>query len=77
MRGLAYVQNHPLEDSTLPGSAGGSDASWDAVNEVWFDDVESLEQRVRWMAENVSEQGDPLFGARNLFAVREDVLPVG
>ena len=34
-RGLAYVQNHPLVE-------GGRDWAYDAINEVYFDDVDSL-----------------------------------
>jgi hypothetical protein len=40
LRGLAYVQDHPL----------GDDPPLDAVNEVWFDDVDALRRRAEWFA---------------------------
>jgi hypothetical protein len=47
-RGCAYVQNHPLLDG---------DASWpyDAVNEVYFDDLDSLRSRVDWFAAHLKD----------------------
>ena len=40
LRGLAYVQDHPV----------GDDPPFDAVNEVWFDDLDALRQRAVWFA---------------------------
>jgi hypothetical protein len=40
VRGLAYVQHHPL----------GDDPPYDAINEVWFDSLESLVRRAEWFA---------------------------
>jgi hypothetical protein len=40
VRGLAYVQDHPT----------GDDPPYDAVNEVWFDDLDSLVRRAEWFA---------------------------
>lgn len=40
LRGLAYVQDHPV----------GDDSSLDAINEVWFDDLDALRHRARWFA---------------------------
>jgi hypothetical protein len=61
-RGLAYVQNHPL-----PG-----DQPFDAVNEVYFDDLDGLRTRVDWFAENVDGEDD-LVGEHWFLAVREEV----
>jgi hypothetical protein len=77
-RGLAYAQNHPLLPQ--PSSEGGQGfgyriCAYDAVNEVWFDDPERLRERVRWLAENLPDEGeDRLFGARHSIAVEETVL---
>jgi hypothetical protein len=40
VRGLAYVQYHPIDE----------DPPLDAVNQVWFDDLESLRRRAEWFA---------------------------
>jgi hypothetical protein len=64
-RGLAYVQNHPV-----PG-----DWPYDAVNEVYFDDVDGLRARVEWFRANVPNPADGvLFGRSWLIAVREVVV---
>lgn len=66
-RGQAYVQGHPLPRPAHP--------PWDAVTEVWFDDVDHLRSRIAWMAEALAAAPpDDLFGERRLFAVREEVL---
>lgn len=62
-RGLAYVQNHAVE----------GEWTYDAVNEVWFDDVESLKVRGDWFAANPPTP-DALFGDHAFLAVRETVL---
>ncbi len=68
VRGRAYVQNHPL-----PRSDG--DWAYDAVNEVYFDDLDGLARRIRWFEDNrVGAQPDELFGASWFLAVRETVL---
>ncbi|MWA03557.1 hypothetical protein F8568_024870 [Actinomadura sp. LD22] len=67
-RGQAYVQNHPL-----PKSEG----TWpfDAVNEVYFDDLDGLRERIAWFAEHVDGTGeDDLVGEHWFVAVREEVL---
>ncbi|HXY90960.1 MAG TPA: hypothetical protein VEP49_00640 [Acidimicrobiia bacterium] len=69
-RGQAYVQNHPL-----PRSSG--DWAYDAVNEVYFDDVDGLRARIDWFRENVDPTADDLFRASWFLAVREDVLFAG
>lgn len=64
-RGLAYVQNHPV-----PG-----DWPYDAVNEVYFDDLDGLRARVEWFRANVPDPADGvLFGRSWLIAVREDIV---
>jgi len=45
VRGRAYVQNHP-------DPAG--ERVYDAVNEVWFDDLAGLRARVEWFRANLS-----------------------
>jgi EthD domain len=68
VRGLAYVQDHPLLRD---------DGAWDydAINEVYFDDLEGMLRRARWFEENVGRdtQGE-LVGDRWFLCVREDVL---
>jgi hypothetical protein len=68
-RGLAYVQNHPC-----PRPAG--DWAYDALNEVWFDDVESLRVRIEWFRENPPDhRDDDLFRQSWFVAAREEVVP--
>jgi hypothetical protein len=49
VRGRAYVQNHP----DLAG-----ERAYDAVNEVWFDDLAALRARIEWFRANVSGPAD-------------------
>jgi hypothetical protein len=44
VRGLAYVQNHPL-------ALAGHEWPLDAVNEVYFERVDDLRRRAEWFAE--------------------------
>jgi hypothetical protein len=41
VRGVAYVQDHPV---------GSGDPAYDAVNEVWFTDLAGLRGRAAWLA---------------------------
>jgi hypothetical protein len=67
-RGRAYVQNHPL-----PGA--GADWAYDAVNEVYFDDLAGLRTRIAWFAEHFDGVGeDDLVGESWFVAVREEPL---
>ena len=67
-RGRAYVQNHPQ-----PRTAG--EWAYDAVNEVWFDDLESLHTRITWFRENLSGQAEADLVRQSWFiAVREEVV---
>lgn len=45
VRGLAYVQNHPV-----PAPVGGPEWPFDAVNEVWFERLDHLRRRGEWFA---------------------------
>jgi hypothetical protein len=67
-RGRAYVQNHPV-----PPLSG--EWAYDAVSEVWFDDVASLRTRIEWFAGNAPDRADgELFGRSWFIAAREVVL---
>jgi hypothetical protein len=67
-RGLAYVQNHPR-------ATPGRDWAYDAVNEVYFDDTESLLARIGYFERELSDRGeDDLISANWFLAVREEPL---
>ncbi len=67
VRGLAYVQDHPL--------AGEGAPAYDAVNEVSFDDLDALQRRVDWFRDNeIGRVPDGLFGVTHFLAVREEVV---
>jgi hypothetical protein len=66
-RGRAYAQNHPLARTV-------GEWPYDAVNEVWFDELDGLRRRVAWFAENHDPGGDELFGPSVFLAVRETVV---
>jgi hypothetical protein len=71
-RGHAYVQNHPC-----PRAPGAGTAGWvyDAVNEVYFDDAETLRVRINWFRENLSGLAEAdLVGQSWFISVREEVL---
>jgi len=69
-RGLAYLQSHPCPRKT-------GEWAYDAINEVYFDDLEGLRTRIAWFAENIPGGADPgLFGRSSFLAVREAVIPV-
>lgn len=71
VRGRAYVQNHP----DLAG-----ERAYDAVNEVWFDDLAGLRARVEWFRANLSGPAEPgpaeadLIRQSWFIAVREHVV---
>lgn len=68
-RGAAYAQNHPVPATGEP--------TYDAINEVWFDDLDALRTRHRWLTETLGSESEPtddLFGARTLLLVEEEVL---
>jgi hypothetical protein len=67
-RGLAYVQNHPR-------AMAGRDWAYDAVNEVYFDDAESLLARIEYFERELNDRGeDDLISANWFLAVREEPL---
>jgi hypothetical protein len=69
-RGCAYVQNHPRPRR--------SPASYDALNEVYFDDLDSLRFRIDWFAENLQGQPETELVRESWFvAAREEILWAG
>ncbi len=66
-RGLAYVQNHPRPRST-------GEWAYDAVNEVYFDDLAGLRLRVDWFRDNLDGTEDDLVRENWFLVVREEVL---
>ena len=66
VRGRAYVQNHP----DVVG-----ERAYDAVNEVWFDDLAALRARVEWFRANLSGPAEADLIRQSWFiAVREHVV---
>ncbi|UGQ12476.1 EthD domain-containing protein [Yinghuangia sp. ASG 101] len=66
-RGLAYVQNRPV-----PRTEG--EWPYDAVNEVYFDDMAGVRTRMDFFAGNPGGTGDGLVGESCFVVVREDVV---
>jgi hypothetical protein len=67
-RGLASVQNHPLADD-------GRDWAYDAVNEVYFDDVDSLLACIAYFERELTGGGGgDLVRASWFLAVSEDPI---
>ena len=68
-RGLAYVQNHPL---------ARRDGEWayDAVNEVWFDDLDGLRRRIEWFADQMQAGSEDLVGDSWFIAACEEPVSV-
>jgi len=66
-RGCAYVQNHPVP--------GAEDWPYDAVNQVYFDDLAGLQTRIEWFRDNVpaGSQAD-LVGASWFVAATEELV---
>src|SRR5262249_54026217 len=67
-RGLAYVQNHPVP-------VGDGPWAYDALNEVYFDDLEGVRTRMAFFADSPSE--DDLVGANWFVVAREEVFGGG
>jgi hypothetical protein len=66
-RGLAYVQNHPWQSR--------DDWAYDAINEVYFDELGGLRTRIAYFEEVLGDQGEDDLVSENWFlAVREEVL---
>lgn len=67
VRGLAYVQHHPrVED--------GHEWLYDAITEVWFDDVHALRARADWFATGPGAGAQALFRQSWFLALREEQL---
>jgi hypothetical protein len=67
-RGQAYVQNHVL-------ARASGDWAYDAFNEVYFEDVESLRVRVDWFNESLAGgTEDDLVRESWFLAAREEVI---
>jgi len=70
VRGLAYVQNHPHQAPVEP--------AYDAVNEVYFEDLDGLRRRVDWFAQSLGGgTEDDLVAEHCFLAVAEAVLVPG
>jgi hypothetical protein len=66
-RGLAYIQNWPEE--------GGPDWAYDALNEVYFDDLQGLQTRIDYFAETLGDRTEEDLVSENWFvAAKEEVL---
>ncbi len=64
-RGQAYIQNHPLVRA-------GRDWAYDAVNEVYFDNVDGLLARMGYFRENLTDTAEEDLVSKGWFlAVRE------
>ncbi len=64
-RGRAYVQNHPV---------AATRTAYDAVNEVYFDDLTGLRTRIDWFRAHGPTGPDELFERSWFLAAREVVL---
>ena len=65
-RGLAYIQNHPQVTA-------GQDWAYDAINEVYFDDVAGLLARMAYFARELTDTAESDLVSENWFlAVREE-----
>jgi len=68
LRGLAYIQNHPRV-------MAGRDSAYDAINEVYFDDADSLLARMAYFERELAGGGENDLVAANWFlAVREELI---
>ena len=63
-QGSAYIQNHPL-----------ASAGYDAINEVYFDDLEAMRARLDFFREHDPRRADAdLVSAAHFLVVREQVV---
>jgi len=68
LRGLAYVQNHPLAEE-------GREWAYDAIDEVYFDDADSLLARIAYFQRELTGGADSDLVRANWFlAVSEDPI---
>jgi hypothetical protein len=67
-RGLAYVQNHPR-----PRASG--DWPYDALNEVYFDELDGLERRIAFFDEHLTVESErDLLGPSWFIAATEELI---
>jgi hypothetical protein len=67
-RGLAYVQNHPQAEA-------GREWAYDAINEVYFDEIDSLLARIAYFERELTERAETdLVGANWFLAVQEEPI---
>lgn len=67
-RGLAYVQNHPQVEA-------GRDWAYDAINEVYFDEIDSLLARIAYFERELTERAETDLVRSNWFlAVQEEPI---
>ncbi len=67
-RGLAYIQNHPRV-------MAGRDWAYDAINEVYFDEVNSLLARIAYFERELTDRAESDLVSANWFlAVREEPI---
>lgn len=60
------MQNHPLLTGTW---------AYDAVNEVYFDDIDALKKRIAWFQDNMEQSAQAELFSRSWFlAAREETL---
>jgi hypothetical protein len=65
-RGLAYIQNHPR-------AMAGRDWAYDAINEVYFDEADSLLARIAYFERELTDSAESDLVSANWFlAVREE-----
>jgi hypothetical protein len=70
-RGHAYVQNHPLPSASVP-------SRYDAINEVYFDDLDALRSRIDFFQlHDVRRRDADLVGGASFLAVEEHVIADG
>ncbi len=65
-RGLAYVQNHPRRGTGVN--------PYDALNEVYFDDVDSLQARIDWFDQNLRDRAEADLVSRSWFVAASEEL---
>ena len=65
-RGRAYVQNHPV-----PGT---HDALYDAINEVYFDDIPSMQSRIAFFKDHKAALADADLVSEACFVIVQEQL---
>jgi hypothetical protein len=67
-RGLAYVQNHPIAHT-------GIAPAYDAINEVYFDDLDTMQPRIEFFRHNdVKQSNADLVREAHFLILRECVI---